>query len=542
MGDDLVAGYRALGCGDWELARVNLVRAVESGGGPRAWEGLAEAARWLGDIRVTFAARERACQLYREAGDDAAAARMATWLAYDSLTMRGDRAVAAGWFAWAHRLLESHPGSPERGWLAYREGESAIVADSDPTRAIELGEFAAEVAGGHGLSDLRLVALALRGLAEVAQGDVAGGMRCLDEAAAAALAGEVSAFHVAGTIYCHLVRACEWTRDLSRAAQWCDVALDLAGRWRADQLFGICAHYAGVLIWRGRWEQAEQQLAVALRCLAAGAPALGLEAAIRLAWLRCRQGRFNEAIELCDGLEWHPLAQLCLIEVALESGDLDHAGDLVDRHLRGLAPADRLLRAPGLELAVRVASARGDLHGARESLAVLEPIAAAVGTGSLRASQRFCSALVDARCGDLTAARTDLTDAADLWTREGALYETAVVRRELGAVLLGLGRPAAAAREWHAAQRAFAGLGAIQAAESVENLLNAQDATAPTRLSDREVQVLRLVADGLSDREISARLAISPHTVHRHVANIRTKLDQPSRAAAVAHATRIQLI
>ena len=61
-------------------------------------------------------------------------------------------------------------------------------------------------------------------------------------------------------------------------------------------------------------------------------------------------------------------------------------------------------------------------------------------------------------------------------------------------------------------------------------------------LSEREREVLRLVADGLSDAEIARRLIVSPHTVHRHVANIRTKLRQPSRAAAAAYAAREGLI
>jgi DNA-binding CsgD family transcriptional regulator len=296
-----------------------------------------------------------------------------------------------------------------------------------------------------------------------------------------------------------------------------------------------------VLISRGRWHEAERQLDVALRCLTAGAPALGFEGAIRLAFLRCRQGRLDEAGELCAGpLAAHPLARLCLIEVALDSGDLDRAADLVGRYLRALAPANRLLRAPVLELAVRVACASGDLPEACEALAALEPIVTAAGTGPLRASLRFCSGLVAARRDDLVAARADLADAADLWARDGARYEAALTRRELGIVLLGLGNPAAAVREWQAAHQEFTTLGAARAAASVQGLLCAETGAAP--LSGREVEILRLVADGLNDREIGARLTISPHTVHRHVANIRTKLGQPSRAAAVAHAARINLI
>ena len=71
---------------------------------------------------------------------------------------------------------------------------------------------------------------------------------------------------------------------------------------------------------------------------------------------------------------------------------------------------------------------------------------------------------------------------------------------------------------------------------------DAPRAAADTELSARELEVLRLVAEGLSDAEIAERLVLSRHTVHRHVANIRTKLRLPSRAAAVAHAARIGLL
>jgi LuxR family maltose regulon positive regulatory protein len=542
--DSVEVGWAALARGDWRLAHETLSRAAAAGADPRAWEGLAEAARWLGEVSGTFAARERAYQLYREAGDDRAAARMATWLAYDSLTMRGDLAVAGGWLSRGRRLLERDRDAPEVGWLAYREGELAMLGANDPVRALELGAVAAEVGRRHRVADLEVVALALRGLAQVSRGAVAQGMSCLDEAAVTALAGEVSAFHVAGTIYCHLISACERVRDLSRAAQWCDVTLELAGRWRAEQLFGVCrSHYAGLLIWRGRWEEAENELTAAQRAFAVGAPAMAYESRARLGWLRCRQGRLDEAESLCRQVAWYPLAQLGLVEVALARGDLDQAARLADRHLRALPAADQLLRAPGLELAIRVAVAAGNIDGAEARMAELDVTVSTVETGPLRASRAFCAALLARARGDLPAAQAGFVDAVDLWTRDGAPYETAVARTELGAVLRSYGDRVAAVREWQAAREAFATLGAILGRDRVDELLSqTAPAAGGSLLSNREREVLRLVADGLSDREIGARLRLSPHTVHRHVANIRTKLGQPSRAAAVAYAARVNLL
>jgi pimeloyl-ACP methyl ester carboxylesterase/DNA-binding CsgD family transcriptional regulator len=70
----------------------------------------------------------------------------------------------------------------------------------------------------------------------------------------------------------------------------------------------------------------------------------------------------------------------------------------------------------------------------------------------------------------------------------------------------------------------------------------APPAAAPADLSQREVEILRLVAGGLNDTQIAQALFLSPHTVHRHVANIRAKLRQPTRAAAAVEATRLRLI
>jgi DNA-binding CsgD family transcriptional regulator len=120
-------------------------------------------------------------------------------------------------------------------------------------------------------------------------------------------------------------------------------------------------------------------------------------------------------------------------------------------------------------------------------------------------------------------------DAIDLFEACSAPYEAARARLVLSAALAALDRSAHAAAAAKAAREALA-------------LLGARHDGAGDALSPRELDVLRLVADGLSDAEIAQRLFLSPHTVHRHVANARTKLRLPSRAAAVAYATRAGLL
>jgi ATP/maltotriose-dependent transcriptional regulator MalT len=243
--------------------------------------------------------------------------------------------------------------------------------------------------------DLEMLGLSLAGLAHVAAGDIAAGLRELDQATAAAVAGEFSGPHFAGAVCCHMIYACERVHDVERAAQWCETVRGFSEQGNVPQLFGFCrSHYASVLMWRGEWAEAEAELDAATRAFERGAPALVYEGILRLAQLRRRQGRLDEAVELCERISWHPAAQLCLAEITLDRGDPETARDLVDRHLRALPVGEQLGRAPGLELAVRVDVASGEPAAAAERCDELETLVDAAGTAPLRASLRFARGLV----------------------------------------------------------------------------------------------------------------------------------------------------
>jgi LuxR family transcriptional regulator, maltose regulon positive regulatory protein len=152
---------------------------------------------------------------------------------------------------------------------------------------------------------------------------------------------------------------------------------------------------------------------------------------------------------------------------------------------------------------------------------------------------------------ELEAARRHFEDAVDLFTTGGGPYEAARARQELAEVLARSGQLDAAIAEAQSALETLQQLGAAREAERSATLLgdvrgtrgeHVRGSRFPTRLTARELEVLRLVARGLSDREISAALGLSEHTAHRHVANILTKLDVPSRAAAVALVAQQQLL
>jgi DNA-binding NarL/FixJ family response regulator len=221
-----------------------------------------------------------------------------------------------------------------------------------------------------------------------------------------------------------------------------------------------------------------------------------------------------------------PAAIVALGELDLASGDVPAAADAADRALRRLGDASVLDRLPALELLTRARAAGGDGAGAAAAAEQVECQVARLATPYMRGRGRLVRAEVLLTGGDHSGARQAAEDAADLFAACSAPYEAAQARMLLSEALKALGRPERARAEAHAAGEAFALLGTRGPRPSASH-----------ELSPREVDILRLVARGLGDARIAERLFLSPHTVHRHVANIRTKLGVSSRAAAVAHAT-----
>jgi DNA-binding CsgD family transcriptional regulator len=541
--DPLAAGREALSRGEWEQALDYCGAASERNHSAEAIEALAMAAWWLDNAQLAIESREHAYRLYRERGDAAAAARMAIWLGWDFLAVRGEPAVARGWLHRAHRLLEGLGPVPEHGWLALREGEFAFLLDNDIAATRRLAERARSIGTALAVSDIEFSALGLEGLALASQGNIADGIRLLDEASAAAMAGEMSELWAAGRTCCYMITACERVRDLERAHQWSQRMLEFAKRWRIQDLFAVCrAHYGAILVLRGTWEEADATFETALRKLRASRPGIAFEALVRRADLRRRQGRFEEAAGLFRQVEFHPYAQLGLANVALDSGDAALAADRATRFLRKLGPESRLQRAAGLDLYARALVILGETERARNAHDELQGIAAEVGSDSLRASALAVGGLVAEADGDLNAARPRIEDAIDLFHQCGDPFETARSRLDLARVLAALGRGGPAAEQARVAHEALAAMRAERAGALMSELGDPAPAEATPVLTPRELDVLKLVAQGLSNTEIAQRLVLSEHTVHRHLANILRKLDLPSRAAAAAWGTRAGLI
>jgi ATP/maltotriose-dependent transcriptional regulator MalT len=247
---------------------------------------------------------------------------------------------------------------------------------------------------------------------------------------------------------------------------------------------------------------------------------------VRLGRLRSRQGSPAEARRLFEAALPLPAAIAALGELDLAGGDPTAAAEAADRALRRLGDASVLDRLPALELLARARAATGDKAGAAAAAEQVERQAARFATPYMRGRGRLVRAEVLSAAGDHDGARRAAEDAADLFGACSAPYEVAQSRMLLSEALRALGRPERAEAEARSAREAF-------------GLLGARRPSRPNRseeLSLREADVLRLVAGGLSDAEIAGRLFLSVHTVHRHVANIRTKFGVSSRAAAVGHA------
>ena len=544
--EHLDAGRDALARGAWQEAHDRLEQAVSLGAGADALEELSWAAWWLEDVPGCLDARDRAYRSYREQDDLRSAARMALWLGDDHASFRGAHAVADGWFARARRLLGEVAPCPEHGWLAVFDAHRALRA-SDLAIASQLAREAQEHGRQHGAIALEMFAVATEGVVRVEQGEIVEGLRCLDEAATAALSGEYEQLAPAAWACCLVLSTSEQLRDYDRAGQWCRQVAAFSERMDARFLRGVCrSHYGAVRAWQGEWDEAERELVGALTSLGTEHPSWRADALTRLGELRRRQGRFDDAEALFE--QAGPLGLRGLAAVRLDLGRPAEALELLERARRHVGTIDGVAAADVLEARVRALVALEDHDVAAATLTELRAVAEAAMTEALWAAVHRCEGALAASTGAPERACEHLEQAIDQLRRSGAQVEAASVRTDLAEVLADLGRPDAAGRE---VRLALAGLKETDAeversrARSLLERLGSSDGArtdADPTLTSRQVEVLALIARGRSDRQIAEQLVLSPHTVHRHVANIYARLGCSSRAEAVARATRAGLL
>ena len=535
----LRSATEALEAGSWAQARAEFRDAADQTADPAAFEGMAAAAWWLDDAATCVGARESAYRRYRDLGDDLGAARAATALAWDTLLFGHGEAVALGWLGRAADLLAPIDESAEHGWLAIREAEIALEVQHDPDRALAAAQRATGIAqrGDHG--GLEVVGLALEGLALTAAGRVDAGMAKLDVSVAAATSGDVSDPMWMGKVCCWLIAACHETKDVARAGEWCRRVEALCIERDLVPLFNVCRiQYASVQIDRGAWPEAEHELGQVLERLSDSRRGSRLEAVVQLGELRRRQGRYSEADALFMQAEFNPLSIAGRARIRFATGDIAGAWASLRRLLDSLPPDSSLARAEVLLPAVQIALAAGEIEAARRAAQELRATAERARKDPLLAMAAIADAAL-AEPGDVVAL---LAEAVRRFSEAGLDYDGARARVSLAAALLAAADEGAAREQLERAIAALTELDAGPDLAQARHLAAAVGLRVAGPLTTRELEVLGLVANGLSDQEIASELVVSEQTVHRHVANILAKLGQPSRTAAVANAINAGLL
>jgi DNA-binding CsgD family transcriptional regulator len=538
--EDLIAvGREALHSGDALGARLAFEAALaETSRRGDALEGLARAAYLELDFVVAIDRWNEAYAAHRAADDQVGAVRVARTLAFMHGAVVGDAAVMSGWIARAQTLLAGATDSAEAGWVALNLG----MFENDRARKEQHFTTALAVARQVGDADLEFVTLAYLGASMVHDDRTEAGMVLLDEALAAVAGHDVDDFTVLEEIFCQLFSACERAHDVGRADQWMRVGDEIAQRRNLPAVSAFCrTHYGGVLTDAGRWPEADAALTEAVRLWGLGYRSLRAGALVRLADLRVRQGRFEEAAQLLEGLEDHAEAARPLAVIQLARGQTALARHVLDRALQPLDPSSAAV-APLVALLVDVHLAAGDVGEAAAAARRLTECAVRHQSDYLLATAALAQAQVcqASGTGDPHPA---LSQALAGFSRARMPMEVARSRLEIAGALAAE-RPEVAIAEARAALEAFERLEAARHADAAAALLRSLGARTATAkrggevLTRREAEILDLVGHGLSNPEIADRLYISRKTVEHHVGNILAKLGLRSRAEAAAYVTR----
>jgi ATP/maltotriose-dependent transcriptional regulator MalT len=531
----IAAGHIAIQTGDWQGAHDAFRAALGAEESPEAHDGLGIALWWLNDIEPAHQHRTAAYLGYKRRGDRAQAARIATWLAREQVFLHGNASAMNGWFARAERLLSHGGPGLEQGWFTLFR--ASMVAPPDELE--QAAQAALAAAHAYGDADLEAIGLAFGGLACVSLGRVDAGMAQLDEAMAMVTAGEVSSFMVISEIFCVLLSACAQAGDLVRTEHWCRAAAEYARRYHCFFLSAYCrTTYGGLLTARGQWGNAESELTQALHAFERGHRALRVHAALKLAELRIFQDRLEEAELLLAGYEDYGAAVVPRARLHLARGEAQLARAVLEQALQPARPI--LDQAPLLIVLADVLLALGDLDAAHEAAETLSMLAQQTKSDLLLAQAELARGRVRQCAGQPDATQCDQA----ALERMHAYGHSLVASRARLAMARAL-QPTdwAGAVTWaRAALASFERIGAVRDAAEAGQLLRELGVSSQSRarghatLSQREREVLALLAHGLSNRAIAERLVISAKTVEHHVSQILGKLGLRSRAEAAAYA------
>jgi ATP/maltotriose-dependent transcriptional regulator MalT len=536
--DPLVAARDLYQRCEWQAAHDAAEAAGEAEHGERS-ELLADTSWWLGRLDDCIEHRQAAYHQYTATERPRDAGRCATWL-YEHYRFKSRPAMATAWLQRARRALSDDRDCVDHGRLALREAEAAHDR-GEFDAALAFAERALGFGRRYGSTDLEGDALQAMGRILIDSSRAHEGLAHLDEAMLLVLEGRLGQY-TTGKVYCSLVTACEDLGDLRRAAEWTEASATWADQHPFAVFPGICRiHRAVVLDRRGALADAEREATRACTELvdihlpdAATAFAHAGDVRRRLGDFEGAEEAFARAEELSGG----PCCGLARLRLA--QGHVATAMRVIRRCVdeqQGASPFARLQSLPAF---VEIAVASGDLDAATAALAELESIAADIDTEVAHALVLTARGQLQRVQGDPRGACNTLRTALAAWHELGVPYEAATTRALLAAALRDAGEEQAAEATLAAAREQFDEMGARF--DTGRARQNPDAGTLPAGLTHRELDVLRLVAAGRTNKEIAAKLHISGKTVSRHLDNIFTKLGVSSRTAATAFAYEQDLV
>jgi DNA-binding NarL/FixJ family response regulator len=470
------------------------------------------------------------------------AAKSAFWITFH-LGNRGEMAQAGGWVARLSRALQDEPA--DSAAYAYLLAPTAFheVTSGQYDKGRSTSEQAIQIARRHKDPDVLALALTLQGRALLRQGHVPEGLASLDEAMVGVLADSVSPV-VAGTVYCTVIDGCQEIAELRRMSEWTTALTSWCDKQSEMVTFtGQClVHRAEVLRLHGFWGEAVEQAERACERFALAAEPYAVGAAhYQQGEVRRLRGNFKaaeEAYRRAAEAGHDPQPGLALLRLA--QGRTDAAVAAIGRVLA--QTTEDMLRPRLLEAQVEILLAAGDLMGASNAATELTSLAAAIATPALRAAAEQANGSVLLAEGDGQAALTALQSAYQLWRDLEATYQTARIRVIMGRACGLLCDDEGAQMEWKAARTMFTQLGAAPDLATLETVSGSERVERRHGLTNRELEVLRLLATGITNAAIARRLFLAEKTVDRHVSNIFLKLGVSSRAAATAYAYQHELV
>lgn len=529
LGRSAVAGHRwREACDRFAEARSTLADGLA----PPDLESLATALYLRGRHESAFETLTAAHESYLASGDAVGAARTAGWIALE-LIEADDLSASLTWVARGQRLMERLGDANSVGArVALVPAALAPLFVGDVEDATQRFESIAAVAERTGDRELAAFAALGRGKCLTTMGRAAEGFNSLDHAMVAVIANEVSPVMTCifyrvvldvGHEAFDLARAQMWTRAFE---QWCLEQPELVA------YSGQChAYRAQLLLIHGEWADASAAATIAEERLRAGDFTAPFVANYQLAELHRLRGEFRRAqehYERAAATGWDPQPGVALLNVA--EGEYALAQSTIRSALAGADPATRRRLLPAV---VEIEVVAGDVPAARRAADELAALSEAAPTPMFTAIAGHAEAQVLLAEGNASGALDRVNLASSTWAGLNAPYEVARCGVVRGKALRALNQSGAATAEFEAARAVFVALGARSALADLTPLSGQSPAGT---LTDRELEVLRLVTTGLTNRGIAGRLSLSEKTVARHLSNIFGKLGLSSRAAATAYA------